>query len=146
MPLGRGVLYAPNQDLSRRVGDFFDRRRATLRPIHTLKNLKYAPSLVSITLGVQDSFTLEVHIIGECVTALRRIRDTLELALYVRTLGRHRLHQHLRKRVLQPRNQKFRLNINGVSKKLAQLIHLRRVLGVQKLGTRIPWTGSLVDS
>jgi hypothetical protein len=40
MPLGRGVLNAPNQDLSRRAGEFFDRRRDKLRLIHAFENLK----------------------------------------------------------------------------------------------------------
>src|SRR5690348_1255635 len=100
MPLSGGVLNAPNQNLSCRAGEFFDRCRATTRLMHAFKNLKQAPALISITLSVQDSFTFEIHIIGECVTALWRVRDTLELALYMRTFGRHRLRQHLRKRVL----------------------------------------------
>src|SRR5204863_228267 len=92
MPLSRGVLDAPNQNLSCRSGEFFDRRRATPCLMHAFENLKQAPALISITLRVQDSFTFEVHIIGKCITALWRVRDTLELALYMRAFGRHRFH------------------------------------------------------
>ena len=44
------------------------------------------------------------------------------------------------------RNEEFRLKIDGIGKKLAQLFHLRRVLGMQKFGARIPRTWSVAGS
>jgi len=108
--------------------------------VHIFEDLKQAPTLTLITLCVQDSFSFEVHIIDERVTAMGRARQSLELLLNVRTVGRRCFGQHFRQRILQPGNEEFRLKIHGIDEKLTQLFHFRCVLSLKKFRTRIPRT------
>ena len=128
------------------MSEFVDCRGARGSAVHVFKDLKQAPTLTLITLRVQDSFSFEVHIIDKRVPALWRVRQSLELLLNVRTIGRRGFGQHFRQRILQPGNQEFGLKIHGIGEKLAQLSHFRCVLGMKKFCSRIPGTWAFASA
>ena len=86
--------------------------------MHTYEDLKQAPAVTVIPLCVQDSFSLEIHIIDEGITAPWRFCHALELLLHVRAIRRRGFTQHFRQGALQPGNKKFCLKIDRVGKKL----------------------------
>src|SRR4029077_3375945 len=117
MPLGRSVVHASSQGRPRRVHEFINRSsvRCTM---HVFEHLKQAPTLALITLRVQDAFSFEIYIIDKGVASLWSSRQAFELLLDVGAVGRRRLGEHFWKRLFQPCNKEFSLEINRIDEKL----------------------------
>jgi len=58
--------------------------------MHRFERLKQAPSLALITLRMQDAFSFEVYVIDKGETSLWRSLQSLELLLYVCSIGNRR--------------------------------------------------------
>lgn len=118
MPFGRRVMHASSQRRSGRVHEFINRSSVGCI-MHAFEHLKQAPSLALITLRVQDAFAFKVYIIDKGVAPLWSSCQTLELLLYVGSIGRRRFGEHFRQSALQPGNKEFSLKIDRIDEKLA---------------------------
>src|SRR6266853_6466249 len=95
-----------------------------------------------IAFGWERAFTFEIYVVNQRVTALSARGDAIELLVHVFAISR--LCHHFGQSILQTRDEKLRLEIDGIDEELAQLFHFRRIDCLLKLGTGIPWAEGVV--
>src|SRR4051812_42636832 len=139
MPFWRSVVNAARQHGFGSAREFSS-GTGFRAPMHGFEHLKQAPTVALITLAVQDTFSLEIHIIDKRIAPLWCFCQTFKLLLHVSSIGGRRFGQHFRQSGFQSGNKKFRLQIDCIDQETAQLIHLSRILRPNKLGARVPWT------
>jgi len=118
MPFGRSVVHASSQGAPRRLYEFIN--RVSIRgSVHAFEDLQQAPPLTLITLRVENAFAFKVYIIDKGVAPMWSSRQSLELLLYVGSIGRRRFGEHFRQSALQPGNKEFSLKSDRIDEKLA---------------------------
>ncbi len=134
----RGVFDPVSQDLG---GGLRKLPRWVACPLrHVLQDLKQAPALASVTLGGKGAFSFEVHVVDQGVTARRRLSQALEVVTNLLARSTVRLCQHFRQRFLEAVNQELCLKVHRAGKEVSKLFHLGRLLGAQKVASRMPRT------
>lgn len=118
MPLSRRVVHASGQYRFRRAREFIN-RSGVRSAVHAFEDLQQAPSLTLITLRVEDAFAFKVYIIDKGVAPMWSSCQSLELLLYIGSIGRRRFGEHFRQSAFQPGNKKFCLKIDRIDEKLA---------------------------
>src|SRR5207302_9201770 len=113
-----------------------------LRAVHIFQDLEQAPSFAVITFGWERSFAFKINVVDQRVTALTARSNAIELSLHVFAISC--LCHHFRQSILQTHDYKLRLEIDGIDEELAQLLHFRRIDGLLKLGTGIPWAEAVL--
>lgn len=87
--------------------------------MHAFEDLQQAPPLTLVTLRVENAFAFEVYIIDKGVAPICSSCQSLELLLYVGSIGRRRFGEHFGQSAFQPINQEFSLKIDRIDEKLA---------------------------
>src|SRR5947207_15856414 len=98
MPSDRSVVHASSQGRPRRAREFINRISVT-GTMHAFEDLKQAPSLILVSLRMQDAFPLKVDLIDNGVAVLRSSRQAVELLLYVGSLVSRRFIENGRQHV-----------------------------------------------
>jgi hypothetical protein len=111
---------------------------------HCLQDLEQAPSLIVVPFRRQNSFAFEIDVIDKGICSCRRRAKIVEAPCNLVPLCGGCVREHFRERILQALDHKLRLQIDGISEKPAQLLHLATVLGIEKLSARFPGAGQLV--
>ena len=99
MAFGRRVLHPLSQHCLCRPREFINRVGAR-SAVHAFQDLKQAPPLALVTFRMQDALSLEIYVIDQGITSLRRFGETLELFLHVRSIRRRRFGKHFGQRAL----------------------------------------------
>ena len=99
MTFGRRIVHASSQGRLRRARKFIN-RSGVRSAMHRFEHLKQTPSLALVTLRMQHAFSFEVYVIDKGETSARRSLQSLELLLYVCSLGRRCFIQHFWQRPL----------------------------------------------
>ena len=110
--------------------------------MHIFQDLEQSPAFAVITFGWERAFPFKINIVNQRVIALRARGDAIELPLHVFAISC--LCHHFGQSILQARDEKLRLEIDGIDEELAQLFHFRRIDRLLKLGTGIPWAEGVV--
>jgi hypothetical protein len=110
--------------------------------VHIFQDLEQPPAFAMITFGWERAFSFEIYVVNQCVTALSVRGDAIELSLHVFTI--RCLCHHFGQSILQTRDEKLGLEIDGIDQELAQLFHFRRFECLLKLDPGIPWAEGVV--
>src|SRR5436190_21435451 len=103
-------MHASVQYRFRRTREFI--YRSSVRgTVHGFEDLQQAPPLTLITLRVENAFAFKVYIIDKGVAPMWSSCQSLELLLYVGSIGRRRFGEHFRSRDLHPSTTDVSQNI-----------------------------------
>jgi len=102
--------------------------------MHLFEDLQKSPTFPAVTFGMQHAFAFEVHVIGQCIAAVRRTGNASELALDVIAFSRRSFLEHFGVRLLQTGDHELGLKIDSVGQELAKFAHLGRILGAREFG------------
>jgi len=117
------MVNAIAQDGFRRFGKALYRFSSSGFGFHSFEDLQQAPTLPVVTLRGKNTFTFEVHIIDEGITAIGGAGHAVEPFLDQPLVHAPCIRQHLRKRAMEAVHQKFGLEIDGAGEERSQFLH-----------------------